>query len=95
MVDRFKGWLQLNHQTWNINPFNIGLRHIKSHVISPRIQAVLINRKGVIVWRDDQLANHPRTKPATLRNLRADWLDATDEAASLLVDSLEQPAPAK
>ncbi len=87
--------LQLNHQTWNINPFNIGLRHIKPHVVSPRVQAILISRAGNIVWRDEELANHPRTKPSTARNLHADWLDSTDEVASLLADSLEQKAPPK
>ncbi len=85
--------LQISHQTWNINPFNIGLRHIKPHVVSPRVQSILINRSGKIVWQDEELANHPRTKPSTPRTLKADWLDATDIVASLLADSLGQPAP--
>lgn len=83
-----KEGFRLHRQAWNINPFNLQLRRYPNHVTSPVVRAFLYDAKGDILWQDQQMADHPRTKPHTARTLRADWQEATLQVAQQLTDNL-------
>lgn len=85
--------LRFHHETWNPNPLNWGFQRIRSHVLSPRVRAFLVTRNGAIVWQDEQMADHPRTKERTERTLLLDWQEATTQVAQQLADSLYRLPP--
>lgn len=85
--------LRLHHDSWNPNPLNWGIQRNRAHVLSPRVQAFLITKNGVTAWKDEQMADHPRTKPSTPKTLAIDWIEATQQVAQQLADSLNRLAP--
>ncbi|HZO88163.1 MAG TPA: hypothetical protein VFB38_07460 [Chthonomonadaceae bacterium] len=85
--------MQFHHEAWDPNPLNWGLERIHAHVVSPRVQAFLITRDGVIAWTDEQMAEHPRTRQRTTRTLLVDWQEATQQVAQQLADSLLRLPP--
>lgn len=84
---------QIHHETWNVNPLNLSLKRIRSHVVSPRCQAFLVTASGEIAWKDEQMADHPRTNPRTDKTLWIDWQEATEQVAQQLADSLLRMPP--
>ena len=76
-----------------VNPLQIGIKRIRPHVVSPRIQGYLVAQNGDIVWKDEQMSDHPRTSPKTMKTLMLDWREATDQAACQLTDSLLRLPP--
>ncbi len=85
--------IRLPYELWMVNPFNMGVRRRLPHVLSPRIQAFLITADGETAWQDEQVADHPRTTPRTLKTLLVDWQEATEQAAQQLADSLHRQPP--
>lgn len=86
--------VNLRHSNWDINPLNVGVHRIKTHVISPRVQAYLISADGRLLWQDEQMADHPRSKPRSMHTLKIDWIEATQQVADQLADSLLRLPPA-
>ena len=86
--------LRVYHDPLSLNLLNFSLQRVKPHVLSPRLRAVLVTQSGNIAWQDDEVAFHPRSRPPTMRTLRADWEDATASAAQQLADSLLRAEPA-
>lgn len=84
---------QLRHEIWNANPLNISLRRMRAHVISPRAQIFMITREGDTVWKDEQMADRPRTNPRTPHTLLLDWQEATAQVASQVADSVLRLQP--
>lgn len=88
--------LRIHHNPWSLNPLNWGFQRITPHVLSPRVQAFLITDGGTIAWKDEQMADHPRTSHPNARNLLVDWEEATEQVAQQLADSLLRlPPPGK
>ena len=85
--------LRLPFELWKVNPFNMGVRRMKAHVLSPRVQAFLITAQGKTAWQDEMAADHPRTTPRTLKTLLVDWQEATEQVAQQLADSLHRQPP--
>jgi hypothetical protein len=85
--------LRFHHDNWNPNPLNWGFQRIRPHVLSPRVRAFLVTRNGTVVWQDEQMADHPRTKQRTERTLLLDWQEATAQVAQQLADSLYRLPP--
>jgi hypothetical protein len=84
---------KLHHEIWSTNPLNLSVRRVRAHVISPRVQSFLVTTEGITVWRDEQMADHPRSGPRTPRTLLADWIEATAQVANQLADSLLRMPP--
>jgi hypothetical protein len=84
----------LSRNEWDTNPLNFSLKRYNNHVVSPRVQAFLFNAEGKMIWRDEQMAYHPRTKPHTPKTLRVDWQEATLQVAQQLTDNLMREADA-
>jgi hypothetical protein len=84
---------KLHHEIWNANPLNISVKRMRAHVISPRVQAYLVTKDGRIVWKDEQMADHPRSSPKTSRTLLIDWTEVTSQVAGQIADSLLRMPP--
>jgi hypothetical protein len=84
---------RLHHEVWNANPLNITVKRMRAHVISPRVQAYMVTKEGWVVWKDEQMADHPRTNPRTSRTLIIDWTEVTSQVACQIADSLLRMPP--
>ena len=78
-----------------INPLDMNVKRIHPHVISPRVQGYLVSIDGTIIWSDEQLADHPRSSPRTVKTLKLDLQEATEQVATQLMDSLQRLPPTK
>ena len=76
-----------------INPLDMSVKRVHHHVISPRVQAYLVSKTGAILWSEEQLADHPRSSPRTVKSLKLDLQEATEQVASQLTDSLQRLPP--
>jgi hypothetical protein len=83
---------RLHPQEWDVSPFGIRIKRFPNHVVSPCVQAFLFSADGKLLWRDEQMAYHPRTKPHTPKTLRVDWQEATLQVAQQLTDNLMREA---
>src|SRR5262249_49399223 len=90
-----KDGFRLHPELASANLVKLSLKHYRAHVLSPRVQAFLVTRDGKTAWQDEQMADHPRTRPNTLRTLRVDWQEATEQVAQQLADSLRRLPPPK
>jgi hypothetical protein len=83
---------QIGHDDWNPNPLNFRFQRYREHVVSPAVRAFLFSGKGELLWRDEVMAEYPRTKPHTEKTLRVDWQEATLKVAQELTDNLIRQA---
>lgn len=83
---------QIRRNQFDLNPLNFSFQRYPNHVVSPRVQAFLVQSNGKIIWRDEQMAEHPRTKPSTMKTLCVDWQEATLHVAQKLTDNLIREA---
>lgn len=83
---------QIARNTWDFNPLSIRFQRYPNHVVSPRVQAFLVNAEGKVLWQDEQMAVQPRTKPHTAKTLCVDWQEATLLVTQHLTENLIREA---
>lgn len=81
----------LHRSKGDLNPLNLKVERLRPHVVSPKVTAYLVNRKGETVWSDTQVAFRPRTNKKTPQSLVADLTEVTLQVAGQVSDSLHRP----